>query len=115
MLSSGQGVTMVAPDIFIAERARDLRWNDKINCGGGADAVHVATALEARCEEFWTVNTKKGPANQAARSKLDTLGLRVIEAIQTAVLPDKYTKPLLTLPATEPSPPSSQSDPDEPE
>ena len=95
ILTSGQGVTLVAPDVFIAELARDLLWVHGINCGGGTDAVHVATALEGRCEEFWTTNTGKGPANHKVVTALLGLNLHVIAATQTKALPDKYTKPLL--------------------
>ena len=97
ILTSGQGVTLVAPDVFIAERARDLLWVYGIECGGGADAVHVATALEGQCEEFWTTNTGKGPANPKAVPALHKLNLSVIAATQTQVLPGKYTKPLFGL------------------
>jgi hypothetical protein len=95
LLTSGQSVLLVAPDLFIVERARDLLWIDGIRCGGGTDAVHVATALEMRCEEFLTTNIHKGPANPVAAAKLAALRLRVIQAVQTAVLPAKYTLPLL--------------------
>ena len=95
MLTGGQGITLVAPDIFIAERARDLLWVHGINCGGGADAIHVATALEERCEEFWTTNTGKGPANPKVVPALHKLNLQVMAATQTQLLPNKYTKPLL--------------------
>ena len=95
ILTSGQGITLVAPDVFIAERARDLLWVDGINCGGGADGVHVATAIDQRCEEFLTTNTNKGPARSETARKLSKLSLRVIEATQTEVLPPEYIKPLL--------------------
>ena len=97
ILTSGQMVTLIAPDVFIAERSRDLLWVDGIDCGGGADAIHVATALEARCEEFWTTNTGKGPANPKIVPRFRKLNLKVISAAQTQALPEKYTKPLLGL------------------
>ena len=92
LLSSGSVVKLSAVDFFIAERARDLRWVDGIHCGGGADAIHVATALELRCEEFITTNRKRGPLNTVAVAKLAALNLRVIEAPQTSVLPSRYQK-----------------------
>lgn len=93
LLTAGQ-VLLVAPDVFIAERARDLRWVDGIECGGGADALHVATALEMRCEEFLTTNTGRGPAKPSEVPKLAALNLRVITAPLTSVLPDKYKQGL---------------------
>lgn len=96
LLSSGSVVNLAAVDFFIAERARDLRWVDGIKCGGGADMVHVATALELHCEEFITTNMKRGPLQGEAPAKLAALGLRVITAPQTSVLPPKYIQPLFT-------------------
>lgn len=95
LLTAGNPVKMQAVDVFIAERARDLRWIHQIKCGGGADSIHVATALELGCEEFISTNRKRGPLNSDAASKLAKMGLRVIEAHQTAVLPAHYSKPLL--------------------
>jgi len=94
LLTSGQ-VTLVSPDVFVVELARDLLWVDGINCGGGTDAVHVATALDLKCEEFITHNTGKGPAKPITIPKLAAKGLRVIAPAQTSVLPDSYTRPLL--------------------
>ena len=45
LLTAGRPVKLHGVDIFVAERARDLRWVHGINCGGGADGIHVATAL----------------------------------------------------------------------
>jgi len=95
ILTSGSPVKMQAVDVFIAERARDLRWIHHIKCGGGADSIHVATALELNCEEFISTNSKRGPLNADAAAKLAKMGLRVIEAPQTAALPAQYRKPLL--------------------
>ena len=64
-------------------------------CGGGADMVHVATALELRCEEFITTNRKRGPLQGGAPEKLAKLGLRIIEAPDTGVIPPHLISPLL--------------------
>jgi len=88
LLKAGDPVKLQAVDVFIAERARDLRWTHEINCGGGADAIHVATAIELGCEEFISTNKKRGPLNQTAATKLSAqFRLRVIEAPFTSVLP----------------------------
>jgi hypothetical protein len=50
--------------------------------------------LELGCEEFISTNVKRGPLNADAAAKLATLGLRVIEAPQTSVLPPNYLPPL---------------------
>lgn len=94
LLKSGSAVKIAAADVFIAERARDLRW-EGINCGGGSDQIHVATALELGCEEFITTNRRRGPLNADTPALLAQWGLRVIEAPQTSVLPPGYSTPLL--------------------
>lgn len=96
LLTSGSVVKLSAVDFFIAERARDLLWVDGIRCGGGADMVHIATAIELKCEEFITTNRKRGPLQGDAPAKLASLhNLRIIEAPQTSVLPPHYHAPLL--------------------
>ena len=52
--------------------------------------IHIATALELGCEEFITTNKRRGPLNAECVAKLATLGLRVIDATQTAILPEQY-------------------------
>lgn len=97
MLTSGQFVKLVSPDVFISERARDLLWLDGIVCGGSADTIHIATALEMKCVEFITTNRKKGPLQGEAPAKLGAKGMRVLTAPQTAVMPDKYNLPLIKI------------------
>jgi hypothetical protein len=93
LLTSGSAVKLIGADYFVAERARDLLWVDRIKCGGGADMIHVATALDTKCAEFITTNRKRGPLQAIA--SLAKLGLTVIEAPQTQALPPQYVKPLL--------------------
>jgi hypothetical protein len=95
LLSAGNPVLLIAADFFVCERARDLLWNDQIFCGGAADQIHVATALDLRCEEFITTNRKRGPLQGNRPAELAKLNLRVILPGQTAILPPHYTKPLL--------------------
>lgn len=82
LLTAGKPVKLHGVDLFVVERARELRWGHGINCGGGADGIHVATALELGCREFLTANRRRGPLNVA--SELEQLGLRVITAPDTA-------------------------------
>ncbi len=73
ILTSGRIVRIVADSIFIAERARNLMWDYQIKLGG-ADAHHVATALESNCSEF--ITSDKGILKWA--SEIEKLGLKVI-------------------------------------
>jgi hypothetical protein len=89
LLMGGSPVRINAADVFVAEKARDLRWQG-IRCGGGADGLHVATALDLGCEEFITTNSKRGPLQGETPARLAKLGLRVIRPHQTTVLPPQY-------------------------
>jgi hypothetical protein len=84
-------VDLIEPDLFVAERARDLLWNDKILLGG-ADSLHVATALLDGCFEFLTLDGKIGQHKKlaAAIPQLKKIGLAVLRPCQTNYLPSEY-------------------------
>jgi hypothetical protein len=86
ILTSGEIITLVQPDIIIAERARDLKWEDGIGRIRGADAIHIASALDSKCSEFLT---NDGPMMRQAL-QIARLGLKVIRPSETEVLPSKY-------------------------
>jgi len=85
ILTSGQHLFLVQDTVLIAERARNLRWNHKL-AFRGADAMHVASALEMGCSEFITADDKI--ISRAA--ELSCLGLRVVRARDTSFLPAEY-------------------------
>lgn len=88
LLTSGQYVRLVETTPFIGEDARDLRWLHGISLKG-ADSLHVATALDRKCEELLTTNGRL--QRLAAHSaKLEALGLRVYAGRLTRCLPEKY-------------------------
>jgi PIN domain len=97
LLMSGQYVKLVQPTPFIATDARDLRWKHGISLRG-ADAMHVASALDRKCEEF--ITTDGQAKKMAAKATLAQLGLRVIRANETKCLPGKYFQ--FVLPGTPP-------------
>jgi len=101
VLASGKVVQLISDSLFIAERARDLRWDHDITLRGG-DAIHVASALELGCAEFIT-DDGKGPHKNAA--KIAKLGLKVVRAHETELLPDDYKNEQLNL-----IPPESDTD-----
>jgi predicted nucleic acid-binding protein len=84
ILTSGKVVHLAQMTQAIAERARDLHWEHKINLGG-ADAIHVATALTVGCKEFLTFDRKKARSPLAFAPELAKLGLRVILPSNTAL------------------------------
>jgi hypothetical protein len=65
LLSSGAVVDLVEPDLFVAERARDLNWNDDILLSG-MDSMHVASAFLTNCSEFLTLVRKNKQTNVEA-------------------------------------------------
>lgn len=90
-LTSGTIVEPVEPDIFVAERARDLLWNDNVHLRG-ADCLHVATALLNGCAEFLTLDGKirKQEKFATAIPELKKIGLAVLRPSQTNILPNEY-------------------------
>jgi predicted nucleic acid-binding protein len=92
LLTSGVYVRLVQDSLFIAEDARNLRWDHGINLSG-LDAIHLASALAAGCEEFITtdgrIKNTQGKLFKAIEA-LGKLGLRVVAASSTRCLPNKY-------------------------
>lgn len=88
MLCSGQYVRLVEMTPFIAQDARDLRWVHGIGLRG-ADSIHVASALDRKCEEFLSSNGKLERTGAFA-GPLSRFGLYVKSARDTACLPNKY-------------------------
>lgn len=88
LLTSGQYVRLVQATPFIAQDARDLRWNSGINLKG-ADAIHVASALEMKCEELLSCDAALERKSRFS-SELSRRGLYIKTAANTACLPAKY-------------------------
>jgi predicted nucleic acid-binding protein len=93
LLASGRGgFTLAQPTLSLMERARDLRWLHAISLSG-LDAVHAATALQFKCEEIWTRDTKFVKFSSA----FSAMGLRVSAPRETSCLPDEYRQQRLGL------------------
>jgi PIN domain len=88
ILTSGQYVRLIQATPFIGEDARDLRWKHGIALKG-ADGIHVASALDRKCEELLTTNGRLQRLGDHA-DRLMTFGLRVGAGRTTQCLPDKY-------------------------
>lgn len=89
LLSGANGVIPVSPDLFVVERARDLRWIQKIALKP-MDSIHVASALEAGCTELITTDQKMLKRLRSGALNAAELGLRAILASETTLLPDEY-------------------------
>jgi hypothetical protein len=73
---------------FIAQDARDMRWVHGIALKG-ADSIHVASALDRKCEEMLSSNGKLERLSTHSGA-LSRFGLYVKAARDTACLPAKY-------------------------
>lgn len=90
VLTSGRMFKLVQDSIFVAEQARNLRWVHHVKLSG-MDAIHVASAIEAKCTEFLTWDARITDSAAFLASQ----GIRVIAPSQTQCLPVRYmdTKP----------------------
>ena len=87
VLTSGRMFKLVQDSIFVAEQARELRWTHHVKLSG-MDAIHVASAIEAKCAELLTWD--KDIVNAAPF--LASQGIRVITPSQTQFLPPLYAQ-----------------------
>jgi hypothetical protein len=100
-LTSGSVVHLVEPDLFVAERARDLYWQDGVILRG-ADSLHVASAILDGCTEFLTLDgrIRKQGKFATAIPLLHKVGLAVVRPSETGKLPNEYRQDdLVTLAA----------------
>jgi hypothetical protein len=91
-LTSGtSGVLPWQVDPFVLERARDLHWKHGIKLNP-ADSVHVATALEAACDELLTWDGLGGKRRSIMKAAQDLgrMGLTVYAPSDTKCIPDDY-------------------------
>ena len=94
VLASGKsGFALVQPTVTIAEYARNLRWIHGLALKG-ADAIHVASALAMKCDEFITTDGKGLPNRADALAKLN---LRVCRPSDTNLLPPEFLQENLPL------------------
>lgn len=88
VLTSGRLVKLAEVTQSVGEKARDLHWDHGINLSG-ADAIHVATAIITECKELLTIDRKKKSPHFYA-TEIAALGVKVIRAANTIVLPPEY-------------------------
>jgi predicted nucleic acid-binding protein len=99
-LTSGRYVFLVQDSVLVAEKARNLRWVHGL-AFGGADSIHLASALELKCDEFLTWDNK--PHDNA--TELGNLALHIRRPHDTSCLPDSYRQQeLITEPLALPPP-----------
>lgn len=88
LLASGKsGVELVQPTFSIVLQARDLRWAGiSIRGRGGADQIHLASALEMKCHEFLTSDNGILSKHEDFQKR----GIRICKPKETELLPEKY-------------------------
>lgn len=92
LLTSGtSGLLPWQVDPFVLERARDLHWKHGLNLKP-VDSVHVATALEAKCDEFLTWDGAGGKPRSIlnASQAINQMGLTVCLPSDTKCIPEGY-------------------------
>jgi hypothetical protein len=85
LLSGRDGVLVHGLSPFVAKRARDLYWVDGLK-ERAADRIHVATALDLRCDEVLSVDGRL--RSKFGRSTIENCTLRAVK--ETRYLPDDY-------------------------
>lgn len=99
VLTSGRLIKLIEPSLFVAERARDLRWKHGLKLKP-YDSMHVASALDGGCKELLSWDGDMASDKRAKEIKvLSSLGLRVIAPHDSNVLPKEYTQQGLQLTA----------------
>lgn len=94
LLASGKsGFALVQPTVTIAENARNLRWIHRLALKG-ADAIHVASALAMKCDEFITTD---GRGLLKREEELAKLNLRVCRPSETKLLPSEFLQEIFQL------------------
>jgi predicted nucleic acid-binding protein len=96
LLSGASGIVPIQPDIFIVERARDLRWVYDIVLKP-MDSLHVASAVEVGCAEFITTDDRILKKIDPAQISAAHLGLQAVLASDSGVLPDGYRQAVMKL------------------
>lgn len=96
LLTSGQYVRLLNPTPKTARLMQEFRWTHGLSLHS-VDAMHLAGALEAGCLEFVTTDDRlKKPKFVAANPVMGTLGLRLITAPKTSMLPTSYAQGSIT-------------------
>jgi predicted nucleic acid-binding protein len=96
LLTSGTLIKLIEPSLFVAERARDLRWKHGLKLKP-YDSMHVASALDAECKELLSWDTELSDKRANEIKVLSGLGLRVIAPHDSIALPDEYRQQALAL------------------
>ncbi len=99
LLTSGTLIKLIQPSLFVAERARDLRWKHGLKLKP-YDSMHVASALDGDCKELLSWDTDMSSVTRANEIRvLSKLGLRVVTPHDSDILPKTYTQQGLKLTA----------------
>lgn len=93
LITSGQYVHLVSPTPKMTGLIQDFRWKHNLVLGS-ADAIHLASGIEAGCVEFVTTDDRLQKAKfKPAVTLMPALGMPIITASATGQLPVKYLQP----------------------
>lgn len=89
MLTSGKGgVVLIETSIFVSSKARDLFWDGDAKIKKAPDRIHLASAIESGCQEFYTTDNKD--LIKKSEKIKRKYGLTISYASKTTVLPGHY-------------------------
>lgn len=86
VLLSGAILQLSDVTLSIVEQARDLDWEHGF-CFGGADSIHVATAIATDCKELLTLDRM---INKMKDFNGKGFGVKIIKPQETGLLPVHY-------------------------
>jgi len=89
ILTSGRIIILKHPDLFVVERARDFCWEDGIGIKP-IDSIHLASAIETGCKEFWTGDRLGGSEGNKRNLLFENYGIKVILPSESKLIPSDY-------------------------
>lgn len=90
LLTSGQYLALVQQTPKTGTIIQDMRWQQQIVLKG-ADALHIATALEHDAQEFISTDDRlRKPKIAEAAVKLKAKGIRFIRGSDSQLVPDRF-------------------------
>ena len=93
LLTSGRYIFLIQDTVLVAEKARNLCWVHGLHFSG-VDSIHIASAMELRCDEFLTFDGLLRNNNK----ELEDLALPTRLPRQTQCLPGDYRQqPLIPM------------------
>lgn len=90
ILLSGQSmITPIEPTSFLIVNARDINWDTKLTISKPLDLLHLASAIELKCEEFITIDFRDFYKNKDKIKELYNIKI-VTKEIESSLIPQEF-------------------------